>query len=98
MFALFFMLAAQAAASAPDAAPTPAPAPARRVCRQEPGSVSIVCRAAPRQQQQLGYRLPRYGPGAPAAQSSHGDGVKVGAQASNKGRRSRSMATVGIPF
>jgi hypothetical protein len=96
MFALFFMLAAQAAASATDASPPPAPA--RRVCRQEPGSVSIVCRAAPRQQQQLGYRLPRYGPGAPAAQSSHGDGVKVGAQASNKGRRSRSMATVGIPF
>jgi hypothetical protein len=96
MFALFFMLAAQAAAPAPDASPPPPPA--RRVCRQEPGSVSIVCRAAPQQQQQLGYRLPRYGPGSPTAQSSHGDGVKVGAQASNKGRRSRSMATVGIPF
>ena len=67
---------------------------------------------APPQQQDVatslpqgGYRLmnlrPRsYGPAAPSAQSNRGTGIKVGAQANNRGpaRRKRPMATVGIPF
>jgi hypothetical protein len=95
MIALFLMLAAQAAAPAADASPVPTPPPTR-VCSQAPGSDQVVCRAIP--QQQLGYRLPRYGPAAP--QAGRGKGVKVGAQTTNRGpaRRNRSMATVGIPF
>jgi hypothetical protein len=96
MIALFLMLAAQAAAPAPDAAPPASPTPPpTKVCRQAPGSDTVECKAVP--QQQLGYRLPRYGPAAPKAS---GKGVKVGAQATNRGptRRNRKMATVGIPF
>lgn len=96
MIALFLLLSAQAAAAAPapDAAPPPAPPPTK-VCRQAPGSDTVECKAVP--QQQLGYRLPKYGP---APQAKRGTGVKVGGQASNRGRagRNRSMATVGIPF
>ena len=98
MIALFLMLAAQAAAPAPDAssAVTPTPPPPTKVCRQAPGSDTVECKAVP--QQQLGYRLPRYGPAAPRA--SGGKSVRVGAQATNRGpaRRNRKMATVGIPF
>ena len=99
MIALLLMLAAQAAAPAPDApsaaASVPTPPPTR-VCRQAPGSDQIVCKAIP--QQQLGYRLPKYGPAAP--QAARGKSVKVGASTTNRGpaRRNRSMATVGIPF
>jgi hypothetical protein len=94
MIALFLMLAAQAAAPAADASPVPTPPPTR-VCSQAPGSDQIVCKPIP--QQQLGYRLPRYGPAAPQAGRK---GVKVGASTTNRGpaRRNRSMATVGIPF
>jgi hypothetical protein len=95
MIALFLLLSAQAAAPASDASPARTPPPAARVCLKSAGSDTIVCRPAP--QQQLGYRLPKYGP-APNAQS--GNGVKVRAQATNRGpaKRNRPMATVGIPF
>ena len=97
MIALFLLLSAQATAPASDASPAPTPRPPTpRVCRKAVGSDTIVCGPAPRQQ--LGYRLPKYGPAAPNAQS--GNGVKIRAQATNKGpaRRNRSIATVGIPF
>ena len=96
MIALFLMLSAQAAAPPSDASPPQTPPTTARVCRKEAGSDTIVCGPAP--QQQLGYRLPRYGPAAPNAQS--GNGVKIRAQATNRGpaRRNRPMATVGIPF
>ncbi len=94
MIALFLLLSAQAAAAAP-ADTSPAAPPARKVCRQEPGSQVMLCTLSP--QQQSGYRLPRFGPGAPKADD--GRGVRLRAQASNRnGRRNRSMATVGIPF
>ena len=103
MIALFLLLSAQAAASAPAASPPSASPTAslptqHRICRQAPGSVTFVCTLT--QQQQSGYRLPRYGPAASGTQSNRGTGVKVGAQASNRGRagRNQSMATVGIPF
>jgi hypothetical protein len=98
MIALFLLLAAQAAAPAPDAPPAQTPPSAPRVCRKAAGSDTIVCGPAP--QQQLGYRLPKYGPAAPGAQSNRGKTVKVGARTTNRGpaRRNRSMATVGIPF
>jgi hypothetical protein len=96
MIALFLLLAAQAAAPAADAPRASTPPPAPRICRQAPGSDTIECKPLP--QQQLGYRLPRYGPAAP--QANRGKGVRVGAQATNRGsaKRNRSMATVGIPF
>ena len=95
MIALFLMLAAQAAAPAPDTSPLPTPPPTK-VCRPASGSDTVECKAIP--QQQLGYRLPKYGPAAPQAKS--GNRVKVGARTTNRGpaRRNRSMATVGIPF
>ena len=97
MIGLLLLLAAQspnAVASAPDAPP---PAPARRVCHREPGSDTLVCAPA---QQPGNYRLPRYGPAAPGAQSDRGDGVRLRGQASNRGRagRNRTAATLGIPF
>jgi hypothetical protein len=96
MIALLLMLAAQAAAPAPDATPAPPTPPPTRVCRPAPGSGTVECKAIP--QQQLGYRLPKYGPTAP--QAGRGKSVKVGASTTNRGpaRRNRSMATVGIPF
>ena len=100
MIALFLLLAAQAVqpttTPAADAPLAQTPPPAARICRRAPGSDTVECKPAP--QQQLGYRLPKYGPGAP--QASRGKSVKVGAQTSNRGRagRNRSMATVGIPF
>ena len=106
MIALFLLLAAQAATPTADAAPPDAPPPAslptasslaqRRACHRAPGSDTITCDVTA--QQQGGYRLPRYGPGAPHA--DNGKSVKLGAQVTNKGpaRRKRSMATVGIPF
>lgn len=103
MISLFLLLAAQAAAPAADAPPeqTPPPSssttpPPTKVCRQAPGSDTVECKTLP--QQQLGYRLPRYGPAAPRA--NRGKDVKVGASTTNRGpaRRNRSMATVGIPF
>jgi hypothetical protein len=78
----------------PPPPPPPVSAPTRRVCRKAPGSDTLVCR--PAQQEQGSYRLPKYGPAAPQANS--GDGVKLRAQASNRARRNRPMATVGIPF
>ena len=95
MIVLFLMLAAQAAAPAPDASSLPTPPPTK-VCRPAPGSDTVECKAIP--QQQLGYRLPKYGPAAPQAKSANR--VKVGARTTNRGpaRRNRSMATVGIPF
>ena len=98
MIGLFLLLSAQAAAATPADAPPPASPPTRRVCRKAPGSDTIVCR--PAQQQEGSYRLPKYGPAAPNAQSGSGNGVKVRAQASNRGtaRRNRPTATVGIPF
>lgn len=96
MIALFLLLSAQAPAAAPADTPPPASPPAaKRVCSRAPGSDTITCRPA---QENSAYRLPTYGPAAPGARSGSGDGVKVRAQASNKGRRKRSMATVGIPF
>jgi hypothetical protein len=99
MIGLFLLLSAQAAVAAPADAPPPAPPPTRKVCRKAPGSDMVVCRPA-QQQQEGSYRLPRYGPAAPTAQSASGNGVKVRAQASNRGtaRRNRPTATVGIPF
>ena len=96
MIALFLLLSAQAATSAPASSPPAFPPPAKRVCRKAAGSDIVVCGPAP--QEQTSYRLPRYGPPAPSAQPSNG--VKVGAQATNRGpaRRKRPMATVGIPF
>lgn len=99
MIGLFLLLSTQAAAAAaPADASPPASPPARKVCRKAPGSDMVVCR--PAQQQQGSYRLPKYGPAAPTAQSASGNGVKVRAQASNRGtaRRNRPTATVGIPF
>lgn len=98
MIGLFLLLSAQAAAAAPADAPPPASPPPRKVCRKAPGSDMVVCR--PAQQEQGSYRLPKYGPAAPTAQSGSGNGVKVRAQASNRGtaRRNRPTATVGIPF
>jgi hypothetical protein len=99
MIALFLLLSAQAAEPAPAAARDPTPPPAaRRVCVQAPGSDTITCRPAP--QQTGNYRLPRYGPAAPGAQSDRGDGVRLRGQASNRGRagRNRTAATLGIPF
>jgi hypothetical protein len=89
MIGLFLLLAAQVAGPA-EGAP---PAKPKRICSRAPGSETIVCRPA---QQQNAYRLPKYGPAAPKANS--GDGVKLRAQASNRARRNRPMATVGIPF
>jgi hypothetical protein len=96
MIALFLLLSAQAAAPASDASPAATPPSAPRVCRKSAGSDTIVCGPAP--QQQLGYRLPRYGPAA--RQTNSGKSVRVGAHTTNRGpgRRNRSMATVGIPF
>jgi hypothetical protein len=96
MIGLFLLLSAQAAAATPADAASPPP---RKVCRKAPGSDMVVCRPA-QQQQEGSYRLPRYGPAAPTAQSGSGNGVKVRAQASNRGtaRRNRPTATVGIPF
>jgi hypothetical protein len=98
MIGLFLLLSAQAAVAAPADAPPPASPPTRKVCRKAPGSDMVVCR--PAQQEQGSYRLPKYGPAAPTAQSGSGNGVKVRAQASNRGtaRRNRPTATVGIPF
>ena len=98
MIGLFLLLSAQAAAAAPADAPPPASPPPRKVCRKAPGSDMVVCR--PAQQEQGSYRPPKYGPAAPTAQSGSGNGVKVRAQASNRGtaRRNRPTATVGIPF
>ena len=98
MIGLFLLLSAQAAAAAPAEMPLPASPPPRKVCRKAPGSDMVVCR--PAQQEQGSYRLPKYGPAAPTAQSASGNGVKVRAQASNRGtaRRNRPTATVGIPF
>jgi hypothetical protein len=107
MIALLILLAAQAApgSEAPpasealptaDAATASTPARAPQVCRKAAGSDTVVCTPVP--QQQLGYRLPKYGPAAPQAKSANR--VKVGARTTNRGpaRRNRSMATVGIPF
>ena len=98
MIGLFLLLSAQAAAAAPAEMPLPASPPPRKVCRKAPGSDMVLCR--PAQQEQGSYRLPKYGPAAPTAQSASGNGVKVRAQASNRGtaRRNRPTATVGIPF
>jgi hypothetical protein len=98
MIGLFLLLSAQAAAATPAEMPLPASPPPRKVCRKAPGSDMVVCR--PAQQEQGSYRLPKYGPAAPTAQSASGNGVKVRAQASNRGtaRRNRPTATVGIPF
>lgn len=98
MIGLFLLLSAQAAAATPAEMPLPASPPPRKVCRKAPGSDMVVCR--PAQQEQGSYRLPKYGPAAPTAQSGSGNGVKVRAQASNRGtaRRNRPTATVGIPF
>ena len=89
MIALFLLIPA-ASSEAPPAAT------AHRVCRRAAGSETVVCGPAP--QQQTSYRLPKYGPAAPNAEP--GNGVKVRAQATNRGaaRHNRSMATVGIPF
>jgi hypothetical protein len=98
MIGLILVLSAQAAVATPSDTSPPASPPARKVCRKAPGSYTIVCR--PSSQQQSSYRLPKYGPAAPSAQPSSGNGVKVRAQASNRGtaRRNRPTATVGIPF
>ena len=98
MIGLFLLLSAQAAAATPAEMPLPASPPPRKVCRKAPGSDMVLCR--PAQQEQGSYRLPKYGPAAPTAQSASGNGVKVRAQASNRGtaRRNRPTATVGIPF
>jgi hypothetical protein len=93
MIGMFLLLSAQAAVATPADTPPPAPPPPRRVCTRAPGSETVVCRPA---QQQNAYRLPKYGPAAPQANS--GDGVKLRAKASNRARRNRPMATVGIPF
>ena len=99
MIGLFLLLSAQAAAATPAEMPLPASPPPRKVCGKAPGSDMVVCRPA-QQQQQGSYRLPKYGPAAPNAQSAADNGVKVRAQASNRGtaRRNRPTATVGIPF
>ena len=90
MIALLLLLSAQVAGPAEAAPP---PAKPKHICTRAPGSETIVCRPA---QQQNAYRLPKYGPAAPQASSR--DNVKVRAQASNRARRNRPMATVGIPF
>jgi hypothetical protein len=86
---LLLLLTAQAAAPAPDA--PAAPAPRQRVCRQAPGSDAVVCEL--KTPQPSGFRLPKYGPAAPTAQSASGNGVKVRAQASNRGSARRQRPT-----
>jgi hypothetical protein len=87
-----------AAAPAPDA--NPAPKPPQRSCRRLAGSDTVTCTTQP---QQGAYRIPRlrpstYGPALPSAQADLGQGVRARLRGQSNGRRTRSAATLSVPF
>ena len=93
-----------AAASAPAADNAPgtnaAPKPPQRSCRRLAGSDTVTCTTQP---QQGAYRIPRlrpstYGPALPSAQADLGKGVRARLRGQANGRRSRSAATLSVPF
>jgi len=100
MIALLLSVFAQAESPLADGSPSSASPAQHQVCHRTPGSEMVVC--GPRIQQRP-YRLmnvaPRaYGPPQPYAQSDPGQGVKLRGQATNSGKRTRSGATLSVPF